>query len=193
MTVLSNITITTSCVFNTVYIFVGMEITFFIKASVADERKCFGRQIACEQALLFGWVKGVSRERESERRSRRGRGKESLQRSLIKFNLYFAQTKGNTISFPFLGPSLALTSLAQIGEFARRLVARWNFLVASYILNVSHSRYFRGKCKIVDGAPCCGLLLNRRTREIRERINNSILSEFLVYNKERSLCSVLKT
>ena len=54
MTVLSNITITTSCVFNTVYIFVGMEITFFIKASVADERKCFGRQKACEQALLFG-------------------------------------------------------------------------------------------------------------------------------------------
>ena len=52
MTVLSNITITTPCVFNTVYIFV--EITFFIKASVADERKCFGRQIACEQALLFG-------------------------------------------------------------------------------------------------------------------------------------------
>ena len=176
MTVLSNITITTPCVFNTVYIFVGMEITFFIKASVADERKCFGRQIACEQALLFGWVKGVSQER-----------------SLIKFNLYFAQTKGNTISFPFLGPSLALTSLAQIGEFARRLVARWNFLVASYILKVSHSRYFRGKCKIVDGAPCCCLLLNRRTREIRERINNSILSEFLVYNKERSLCSVLKT
>ena len=27
----------------------------------------------------------------------RGRGKESLQRSLINFHLYFAQTKGNTI------------------------------------------------------------------------------------------------
>ena len=78
MTVLSNITITTPCVFNTVYIFVGMEITFFIKASVADQRKCFGRQIAYEQALLFGRVKGVSRERESERRSREGHGKGEL-------------------------------------------------------------------------------------------------------------------
>ena len=53
--------------------------------------------IACEQALLFGRVKRVSRERTSEREAARGRGKESLQRCLIKFDLYFAQTKGNTI------------------------------------------------------------------------------------------------
>ena len=36
---------------------------------------------ACEQALLFGRVKRVSRERASERRSREGQGKENLQRS----------------------------------------------------------------------------------------------------------------
>ena len=48
-------------------------------------------QLACEQALLFGRVKRVSRERASERRSREGR---VLAR---------------------------LTSLAQIGELARRL------------------------------------------------------------------------
>ena len=56
---------------------------------------------ACEQALLFERVRRVPRERTSERRSReaRGRGKENLQRSLIKFHLYFAQTKGNTIGW----------------------------------------------------------------------------------------------
>ena len=41
--------------------------------------------VACEQALLFRWA--------------RGRGKESLQRSLINFHLYFAQMKGNTIGW----------------------------------------------------------------------------------------------
>ena len=41
--------------------------------------------VACEQALLF--------------RRARGRGKESLQRSLINFHLYFAQMKGNTIGW----------------------------------------------------------------------------------------------
>ena len=39
--------------------------------------------VACEQDLLF--------------RRARGRGKESLQRSLINFHSYFAQMKGNTI------------------------------------------------------------------------------------------------
>ena len=41
--------------------------------------------VAWEQVLLF--------------RRARGRGKESLQRSLINFHLYFAQMKGNTISW----------------------------------------------------------------------------------------------
>ena len=35
--------------------------------------------------------------------AKRGRGKESLQRSLIKFHLYFAQTKGNTIGSKMTG------------------------------------------------------------------------------------------
>ena len=35
------------------------------------------REIACEQALLFGRVKRVSRERTSERRSRVGRSREA--------------------------------------------------------------------------------------------------------------------
>ena len=48
-------------------------------------------RLACEQALLFGGVKRVSRERVSERRSREGR-------VLVRF-----------------------ASLAQIGELARRL------------------------------------------------------------------------
>ena len=50
------------------------------------------REIACEQALLFGWVKLVSRERAGERRSREGRS-----RVLAR-----------------------LASLAQIGELARK-------------------------------------------------------------------------
>ena len=58
--------------------------------------------LACEQALLFGRVKRVSRERATERASgeaARGRRKESLQPSLTNFHLYFAQTKGNTIGW----------------------------------------------------------------------------------------------
>ena len=46
------------------------------------------------------WASEGSLARTRERASgqaARGRGKESLQRSLIKFHLYFAQTKGNTI------------------------------------------------------------------------------------------------
>ena len=52
-----------------------------------------------EQACISLRAKRVSRERASEWRSREGQGKESLQRSLIKFHLYFAQTKGNTIGW----------------------------------------------------------------------------------------------
>ena len=54
------------------------------------------REIACEQALLFGRVKLVSRERAGERRSREGRS-----RVLAR-----------------------LDSLAQIGELARRLIVK---------------------------------------------------------------------
>ena len=54
------------------------------------------REIACEQALLFGRVKLVSRERAGERRSREGRS-----RVLAR-----------------------LASLAQIGELARRLIVK---------------------------------------------------------------------
>ena len=49
--------------------------------------------LACEEALLFGRAKRVSRER-ANGEAASGRGKERLQRSLIKFHLYFAQTKG---------------------------------------------------------------------------------------------------
>ena len=58
------------------------------------------QSVACEQALLFGRVKRVSRERASERQSREGQRKGELaavQPSLTNFHLYFAQTKGNTI------------------------------------------------------------------------------------------------
>ena len=74
----------------------------FGRTSVVNLAKGFGAPnlnltehstIACEQALLFGRLKRVSRERASERR------KESLQPSLANFHLYFAQTKGNTIGW----------------------------------------------------------------------------------------------
>ena len=48
---------------------------------------------------VFGRAKRVSRERASEWRSREGQRKGGLQRSLIKFHLYFAETKGNTIGW----------------------------------------------------------------------------------------------
>ena len=67
----------------------------FFRSGLAD---C--ETIACEQALLFGYLGERRESRENARASgeaARGRGKESLQRSLIKFHLYFAQTKGNTI------------------------------------------------------------------------------------------------
>ena len=68
--------------------------------SAASERV----YIACEQALLFGRVKRVSRERESERRSREG------------------PRKGEHLSSAPRSRILArLTSLAQIGELSRRL------------------------------------------------------------------------
>ena len=54
--------------------------------------------LASEEALLFGRAKRVSRER-ARGEAASGRGKERLQRSLIKFHLYFAQTKGNTIGW----------------------------------------------------------------------------------------------
>ena len=54
--------------------------------------------LACEQALLFGRVKRVSRERASERRSRDGQRRAPRSRVLAR-----------------------LISLAQIGELARRL------------------------------------------------------------------------
>ena len=55
-----------------------------------------GKLLACEQALLFGRVKRVSREHASERQSREGPRSRVLAR---------------------------LASLAQIGELARRLVS----------------------------------------------------------------------
>jgi len=55
-------------------------------------RSCYG--IAGEQALLFGQARRTARQRAA-----RGRGKESLQQSLINFHLYFAQMKGNTIGW----------------------------------------------------------------------------------------------
>ena len=51
--------------------------------------------LACEQALLYFGQWNESRENAQAR----GRGKESLQRSLTNFHLYFAQTKGNTIGW----------------------------------------------------------------------------------------------
>ena len=57
-----------------------------------------GKLLACEQALLFGRVKRVSREHASERRSCEGGGKDPRSRVLAR-----------------------LASLAQIGQLARRL------------------------------------------------------------------------
>ena len=59
------------------------------------------KELACEQALLFGRVKRVSRERASERRSREGPAKGRPPRSCVLARL---------------------TSLNQKGELARRLL-----------------------------------------------------------------------
>ena len=67
--------------------------------------------IACEQALLFGRVKRVSRERASERRSRVGQRKGELA----------------TISHEISRVPARLASLAQMGELARRLSRKWPF------------------------------------------------------------------
>ena len=56
--------------------------------------------LAWEQALLFRRAKRAAPERINARASgeaARSRGRKSLQRSLINFHLYFAQTKGNTV------------------------------------------------------------------------------------------------
>ena len=39
----------------------------------------------------------LARTRERAAKPRGGKGKEGLQRSLVKFHLYFAQTKGNAV------------------------------------------------------------------------------------------------
>ena len=92
------------------------------------------KNIACEQALLFGQVKRVSRERASERRSREGPTgvvssflrKQSLRASspIWASNASLARTRERRPSR--LRRSLArsralarLVSLAQIGELAR--------------------------------------------------------------------------
>ena len=50
--------------------------------------------LACEQALLFGRVKRVSRERASERRSREGQRKGELAIILYKFTFVLRPDEG---------------------------------------------------------------------------------------------------
>ena len=50
--------------------------------------------LACEQALLFGRVKGVSRERTSERRSREGPAKGELATIPYKFSFVLRPDEG---------------------------------------------------------------------------------------------------
>ena len=50
--------------------------------------------LACEQALLFGWVKRVSRQRASERRSREGPAKGELATIPYKFSFVLRPDEG---------------------------------------------------------------------------------------------------
>ena len=52
------------------------------------------RSVACEQALLFGRVKRVSRERASERRSREGQRKGELATIPYKFSFVLRPDEG---------------------------------------------------------------------------------------------------
>ena len=75
--------------------------------------------LACEQALLFGRAKRVSRERASERRSREGQRKGEL------------VTISHKISFvlrSFLGPSLARSREARFAHSNRRACSQASFL-----------------------------------------------------------------
>ena len=85
------------------------------------------KNIACEQALLFGQVKRVSRERASERRSREGPPR-CCQHIACEQALLFGQATRASRERASEGPrgfaarsrALArLVSLAQIGEHAR--------------------------------------------------------------------------
>ena len=53
-----------------------------------------GSSLACEQALLFGRVKRVSRERASERRSRKGQRKGELATIPYKFSFVLRPDEG---------------------------------------------------------------------------------------------------
>ena len=58
--------------------------------AVPDNKK----EVACEQALLFGRVKRVSRERASERRSREGQRKGELATIPYKFSFVLRPDEG---------------------------------------------------------------------------------------------------
>ena len=59
----------------------------------------YQKYLACEQALLFGRVKRVSRERARERRSREGQRKEQLATVSQKISFVLCPDEGNTISW----------------------------------------------------------------------------------------------
>ena len=61
------------CYYESSFMTITRECPLFRQAS-----KYENTNLACEQALLFGRVRGVSRERASERRSREGQGKGEL-------------------------------------------------------------------------------------------------------------------
>ena len=67
-----------------------------------EQDGCICKPLTVKDSLLASspvWASetGLARTRERAAKPRLGRGKESLQRSLINFHLYFSQTKGNTI------------------------------------------------------------------------------------------------
>ena len=66
----------------------------------------------------------AARERSSERKATRGREKESLQRSLINFHLYFAQTKANTIGRKMTFRKSTLNLRGKYGDTTKPVLCR---------------------------------------------------------------------